>query len=419
MTDDTITISWVRHGESIAQMIEGANDDFPFDLFKTKFTPEEKEEKEFKDVFLAYRTAIINEEFGHYNDFPMLKSAFVNIKANDSKKSIIPFANLQEKMTKDNVFIKKHFNSELTPSSWFFTPTLTSVGKKEAEKFGGSYLKKNGGKYDLIICSPTVRTIMTALYALDAAGMKEKEIMIMPHINEEYITNKNLLERANAGIPVEIIDEIIKLIKKYTTIVDDIKINTDFYKTTKENSEETDEDFYNGNFEKAKQLIVDNKSKKILAFVHGTFIKKRLIEANAINGLTKNDKNFFPHNCSLYDITYDGNKLPIYVASPYPNAMADVRKLGVKDDTEDDKTFCSLNENSLRGDINRLWIEHYNKCYDNQGDYKCGNVEILRRNYEVGSQRKSSHRGGKKNKKSKKRSKRTKKHKRKTSKKKY
>ena len=36
-------ITWVRHGESISQMIEGANDDFPFNIFKQKFTEKEED----------------------------------------------------------------------------------------------------------------------------------------------------------------------------------------------------------------------------------------------------------------------------------------------------------------------------------------------------------------------------------------
>ena len=66
--DSSFTISWVRHGESIAQMIEGANDDAPLN--------------EDKDSFLAYRTELMNNELANYKDFPMLESAFENIKSN-------------------------------------------------------------------------------------------------------------------------------------------------------------------------------------------------------------------------------------------------------------------------------------------------------------------------------------------------
>ena len=353
----SFTISWVRHGESIAQMIEGANDDAPID----------------KESFLEYRTELMEKESDNYKSFSSLESAFENIEV-IKPKEIIPFDDLQKKMTEDKDFIKKNFNSVLTPSSWFFTPTLTSIGKEEAVHFGKSYLSGKDDKYDLIICSPTVRTILTALYALHSAKMNDKTIMIMPHINEEYITNKNVLERANAGIPVEIIDEIIELIKKYTKI--DITINTDFYKENKKS--ESDSEYYNGNFEKAKTLIKENGS-KILAFVHGTFITKRLTEANAMAGLKAKDKYFFPHNCSLYDITYDGDKTPIYDEdSGHPNMIADVRKDNVKDVRKYDEDYCSLKKESLRGEINYLWID----CYDKQGDYKCGNVKELKKKYE-------------------------------------
>lgn len=82
-------ITWVRHGESISQMIEGANDDFPLE--------------ESKDKFLAYRTKIMEEEFGNYKDFPKLKEAFEH----KDDINIIPYNDLQ--VTED---ILKPFNKK-------------------------------------------------------------------------------------------------------------------------------------------------------------------------------------------------------------------------------------------------------------------------------------------------------------------
>ena len=296
-------------------------------------------------------------------------------------------------MTED---ILKPFNKKKTPSSWFFTPTLTYIGKKEAEQFGKKFLKKEflkGKEYDLIICSPTVRTIMTALYALDAADMNGKVIHIIPHINEKYTTTKNLLERANAGIPVEIIDDVIQLIKD--RVQTNITVNSTIYKKAKETNKESMEEFYNGNFSKAREIIenLENTHDNVIAFVHANFIRERIKETL----FTLTD---FPTNCSAYKINYSSIQ-PEYIGMLYGDNI-NIRNTIEYNIIEEETNFnsynywCSLKEGSLRGDINRLWI----KCYVEHDHYNCGKNPISRRNLSLLNKIHSIKTGGKRKRKS-------------------
>jgi hypothetical protein len=394
------SITWVRHGESIAQMIEAANDDAPLDKDKVDFQ---------KNVVNAIR----KKELKSYERFEkQLKTAY--IESNDLVSKLKKFDKLPYMIdddTKDMVldvndkqqskFLESKYD-KYTPASWFFTPTLTYVGVEEAKQFGKTFWAKNSDNYNLIISSPTVRTIMTAIYAsiskhLTDVNIPPISIVIMPQINEEYAPTP-YLDRANAAIPHEIIEEVIERIKKF--IKDDykdidIEINTDFY-ITKANEANNIDDFYNGNFEEAQKYIqeyikeknIENNGKtNILAFVHANFIGKRLNKANEVQ--FKNlAKRYFPNNCSAYQLYYnlkDTNETPYNrFTIKYNNNQSDFRNKEKsydekKEEKDENDKYWTLNKGSLRGDINDMWIR---QCYDDNGKNSCNMVSTIVSEYE-------------------------------------
>jgi len=401
MSSDDITISWIRHGESMAQMMENAIDD------------QYKNENDKQD-FQEYRIKVKTEEIEQYriDDFSKkIKEAYDAFKQSKEDKIDINKQLVFWDKTKDEVvnnFINDKIFDEgelvdfayeyakLTPASWFLTPTLTYAGKMQAERLGITYIsKKYKANNTLFICSPTVRTIMTALYALQKSGIEMPTIHIVPYINEKGM-DTYYLDRANAGIPYEIIDDVIEMIKKYIGI-ENIHVETTNYIETAKTALEKRENIYLGDFIAAKihiKKLLDGK-KKVAAFVHANFIISRIEEATGY----KFPKKEFPINCNVYDLKYDATIHPEPIASiegilAYKGGVRKEGIIGISVDIEEKHIdFSSLKKGELRGDINKKWI----KCYDiKNGDYKCGDVLGLKEHFsQKGGKRKTKRRNKK------------------------
>jgi broad specificity phosphatase PhoE len=376
-------ITWVRHGELISQLIEHANDDWPWTAAKEKL-------KNYEAEFNAYRKTIIEKEINNYKRFHDKlvkhyegeeKVKLTEIQLKDNKLLLdYPIINIVDDVYRGNLkdqpsdtwFLNSFFSKQVSPSTWYFTPTLDSVGVLESKKFGTDFLEKNKDKYDTIICSPTVRTIMTALYALKAAGISGKEIIIIPYINEKNITaNKGVEERANVGIPVEILDKVVALIDTATGNIGPNKytINMDLYKAEGHTNPKTYS--FGGNFKRAKEIIdneiIANGAKNILAFVHGNFIRFRLNEYNENVNVKKIPVPRMPYNCSAYKLKYKINSDDITenVEALYVDNDTRIRdnieKIIDNDGIENNRINddeCSLEPDKLRGKINTLWVRH-------------------------------------------------------------
>ena len=399
MSSDDITISWIRHGESMAQMMENAIDD----QYK-----DEEDKKRFKN----YRIKVKTEEIEQYrtNDFIFdiehAYEAFKEVKQVQNKIEINKQLKFRDE-NKDEVnnFINdKKINDEgevdyaylydkLTPASWFLTPTLTYAGKIQAETLGSSKFFENYKEDDtLFICSPTVRTIMTALYALHSSKIDPKPtIHIVPYINEKGM-DTDYLDRANAGIPYEIINKVVEMIKKYISIKN-IHVETMKYIETAKASLKKKENIYLGDFNEAKihiKKLLHGKI-KVAAFVHASFIINRIGEAEY-----KLPRDEFPNNCNVYQLNYDEdiNPKPIALIKPAYEGGVRNKKLLTVEEEEQNIDFSSLKKSELRGDINRKWI----KCYDiNNGHYKCGgDVVGLKEQFDkTGGKRKTKRRNKK------------------------
>lgn len=427
------TITWVRHGESIAQLIEHANDDYPFLLMDLNNTKEDESSKfyskdrlnlisnadiDYEKEFNQYRKRVIEKEIENYDRFKgLLKKIYSDPNRNKDEemtdyskfnnKKLLDFEvffpdneanryiNLQDNAVLQsqvpnqvtNVWhLNTVFSKQISPSSWYFTPTLDSVGIMEAKKFGRDFLDYNINTYDAIICSPTVRTIMTALYALEAAEISGKQIIIIPYINEKNITNKGIEERANIGIPAGIIDWVINIIKHH--IKKDlprthsrINIDTSFYQTEAGNNtgDNNTTSYLFSNREKGKLFIEENiiqkESKNVLAFVHGYTIKDLAQECNG----GKSSPLFklptpFPYNCCAYEINYNTqNSKGLNIKEKYVREQTQIRSPGSSknkypDINDDDlinvtENYGSLAPDHLRGEINDLWILNIKPWY--------------------------------------------------------
>ena len=394
-SDEEITISWIRHGESMAQMMENAIDD-------QYLTPKDKQD------FQEYRSDVKTEEIKQYrsDDFSeKIKEAYKAYEIETykgGKKIIQNRIDINTQLDFDDEESNKKFINDkvteyakLTPASWFLTPTLTYAGKIQAETLGVNFFNNNKENYNendtLFICSPTVRTIMTALYALHNSQIIPKPIIhIVPYTNEMGM-DTYYLDRANAGIPYEIIDEVVSIIRR--SINTYIKVDTTNYIETAKKAIEKKENIYLGDFEKSKTHIsklLDGK-KKVAAFVHANFIINRIGEAEY-----KLPRNEFPINCNVYNLKYDATTIdpkPIVSINPeYEGGVRNKRLLTVKEE-EQNIDFSSLKEHQLRGDINKKWIE----CYDiNSGNYTCTKVEYLAKHFsKTGGKRKTRRRNKK------------------------
>ncbi len=322
-------ISWVRHGEAFSNALENLETDIYIqDQKKSTYTVHKnvnyasykkeirRKELEFydddKDIFHPYIAAGMNklrdivkqdelkkldEKDEHYKHNKKMVDDRFNMVSYNWDKHVKPSEwNIDSQKTKP-------------PSSWLLTPTLTYVGVKQSIKLG-EYLKNNINNYGYFICSPTVRTIMTALYAIltafyndvdnDFSALSGKKLIITPYINEPYngagIIN---LDRANAGIPTDIIKTVIEYIAEFVandecgffsnkiTKKEIIEfIDTDLYKTEVEEVEKKNQrgidpkiDVYVGDSDKITEIL-----KKIIKGKKGEEVKVKVEEVEEGEG---------------------------------------------------------------------------------------------------------------------------------------
>jgi len=392
-----ITISWVRHAESISNVLEGNYPDKKSKLFDEKvfnkyidtlkdnemedyreYLPKIQDElikyKETSTRWLLYDQNKLDVEkdegnnkikMAPNNDFNKLKEDIVKLRVDDW----ISAADNEKKQTSTEVgggreegeggevvsldslkrdwknnIQKNLYNKMKPPGTWYFTPTLTYIGILQAIELGDKYfsdqIKDSSIAYDYILCSPTVRTIMTAIYSLlkhkDKLKDDNKRIIIVPYINEIY-NGAGYFDYANMAIPYYMIDEIIQLIIVFVNSPDSFKIKSMEYKKefydsntlTKEifdtefykNKQLTDKKDLEGDYEEfMKSTLVEmleyknynrdnsNNGKKegyvdILAFTHG-----KIIDADIHKKVKKPDNEYkfdFPTNCSVWKVQYE------------------------------------------------------------------------------------------------------------------
>jgi len=111
----------------------------------------------------------------------------------------------------------------------FIHPVLTHNGMIQSKNLS-NFLLKDNNKYDLVYCSPTIRTILTALITVTMYNFKKnnkiiEKIIVIPEISEKfYIIDKiknliknnyfieNILNKQNKLIEYEKIQKIINIL---------------------------------------------------------------------------------------------------------------------------------------------------------------------------------------------------------------
>ena len=181
-----ITIDWVRHGESCANFDGNSYVD----------------------------RGDSNRELGYY-------------KMEHNNKNIINQINDQSLLTK-------------VKAVWMYEPNLSFMGMQHAIMLGHDYINKEiyeHNNYDVIVCSPLTRTIMTAMLAL--RWQKNAVIYVVPFISE--IQNLSSLANAdfqNTGVGSQTLKKRINFIKDWMRInwinnFDDLEIMQDLINVKK------------------------------------------------------------------------------------------------------------------------------------------------------------------------------------------
>lgn len=195
--------------------------------------------------------------------------------------------------------INKNSNANIES---LFHPTLSNVGIQQAIKLGLTYIRSK--KYDMILTSATVRTLMTSMLSLDSS--KIQNIIVVPYINE--ITDSDT-DRSNMGLNPNVIDNIINILKKwlydnkFIHSQENFVIYTDFYKDICHNRPNESPRFYN--LDKFRNIIsellimkqINKHDVHIIVYAHGRIIKELLHKYSIIDD--------FPINAAVYEENYN------------------------------------------------------------------------------------------------------------------
>jgi hypothetical protein len=226
-------------------------------------------------------------------------------------------------------------------TNFLFQPTLTYVGMNQAMNLGKNLesQKERLGSHDLVISSPTVRTLMTGYIALMHCGeaIEDKTITIIPYTNEkendtEFVLYEDgLHDFTNAAIHPDSISDVCELIKtyldkRYSSADTNITFNPDKYKKYCNGKSEKEIDDIRRCDIKKFWTYVSSTGKEIfegknnvLSFCHGYAIdevrKSAKVDVSAIyNDTCNSNKNnsvkfmSFGANTSIFRHKYgDGN----------------------------------------------------------------------------------------------------------------
>ena len=267
-----ITINWVRHSESIANLI---------DIEITKTPDMYIKDSDDYNGYRTYRNDFIADEGKNYEPFTEeIKAKITQLKENENFKEICK-KDKKDKMCSDSERMVKFIDDKgemikfndlekqgvkplpKTPGTWMFTPTLSYAGVIQSLVFGKTYLnlitdesnsenKSTKQQYDRICCSGSVRTIMTMLISLIAANRDDliiapapaapaapvapaqTEVFIYPYITEALNGGKFIdADLSNEAIHPKLIGEIVKtivtwLVEKLLLVVDDQTLKTKY-----------------------------------------------------------------------------------------------------------------------------------------------------------------------------------------------
>ena len=100
-------------------------------------------------------------------------------------------------------------------ANWRYQPNLSYIGMQQAIMLGINYMTLNAQKYDIILSSASLRTVMTALLSLRQSP-PNKIIYVCPYITEFVnISDKGGYDYQNNQLSSAILKRFIKFIKEW------------------------------------------------------------------------------------------------------------------------------------------------------------------------------------------------------------
>ena len=317
-----------------------------------------------------------------------------------NKDCIVYAKTFQNDKTNVNLpVIFAHWLENMIVSNFLFQPTLSRMGMKQAEMLGKDFLDVQQGPknyfYDAVICSATVRTMMTAYISLlhTKENHELNTIHVVPYINESendavevFKGVKGFYDFSNAAIHPGQIEKIASIIKStldayYIPLLKDkifdrtklMKFNTDLYKDEWNARKETNVNvqiqsidkfwgFFTPALKDASGLLYNKK--RFLAITHGYAIKevRKLLNDNLEKpNFAKDDANTSTYRMIFMPQEMDLQKRYKKVGLLYfPLQVRGVAKELLPEDVYDpEDEIMLLNKSSLRGKIAE--ITHMNK----------------------------------------------------------
>lgn len=268
-------------------------------------------------------------------------------------------------------------------TNFLFQPTLTYVGMDQASNLGKKMLEGDLGTYDLVISSPSVRTLMTGYIALMHCGDKSivnKTITIVPYTNEKendtelVLYEDGLHDFTNAALHPAAIDGVCKLIKGYLDAKypeKDTQVNFDtekYINYCEGKTEQQIDDIRRNDIKKFWNYVSGNgkkifkEKKNVLSFCHGYAIdevrKSAKVDVTLIfqKDCNSNDNNSFKFrsfgaNTSIFRHKYENGKVLQNMSKDGEEFSQPVKKGGSSKQSGGAKDYKGI---TCKGDLNMV-----------------------------------------------------------------
>lgn len=185
-------IDWVRHAESCSNYMSGNYLDKPSKTQQVGYNVNALEEGWLEGGYLFGLFG--NKEKEIKEDIMLNPDIISNVMENVSSTSSNALGAIQ--------------------SAFYLHPNLSYIGMQHASLFNRDYIVKNNLTYDLVLSSPTLRTIMTALIGF--RGTMNKKIYVVPYISEiQNVASFVTTDYQNIALDTKTLKRMVLFIKKW------------------------------------------------------------------------------------------------------------------------------------------------------------------------------------------------------------
>jgi len=216
MSDFTITLNWIRHGESCANLGQKNHKDIVdkqklADLDDLDDLDVKQENDSWDDFDFDF------DDLGVKDD--KIHDVIVQVPAPDQKIgfwSSLSIPNVIKSSTSKIASIPDVINSSSSQmaSAFLYEPNLSFIGMNHAINLGTEYFTANNNTRDIYISSPLTRTITTALLSL--RFIENAVIYVVPYINEKNNCSDMInLDYQNTAVDSVLLKKKILFIKEW------------------------------------------------------------------------------------------------------------------------------------------------------------------------------------------------------------